>query len=104
MTEKLIRDGKVAVIYSPGYGAGWSTWFSGNAEAMVFSPRLALAILGESGEDRNGVAKELFGGAYSGGLYQAKVHWVPSGQAFQIEEYDGSESIIYYSPEDYMIA
>jgi len=23
--EKLIRDGKVAVLYSPGYGAGWST-------------------------------------------------------------------------------
>ena len=24
--EKVIRDGKVAVLYSPGYGAGWSTW------------------------------------------------------------------------------
>ena len=24
MMEKVIRDGKVAVLYSPGYGAGWS--------------------------------------------------------------------------------
>ena len=23
---KCIRDGKVAILYSPGYGAGWSTW------------------------------------------------------------------------------
>jgi len=23
---KYIRDGKVAVLYSPGFGAGWSTW------------------------------------------------------------------------------
>ena len=26
MTEKYIKDGKVAVAYSPGFGAGWSTW------------------------------------------------------------------------------
>ena len=24
--NKLIRDGKVAVLISPEYGAGWSTW------------------------------------------------------------------------------
>lgn len=24
--DKVIRDGMVAVIYSPGYGAGWSSW------------------------------------------------------------------------------
>jgi hypothetical protein len=24
--EKVIRDGKVAVLYSPGYGAGWYSW------------------------------------------------------------------------------
>jgi hypothetical protein len=24
--EKVIRDGMVAVLYSPDYGAGWSTW------------------------------------------------------------------------------
>ena len=26
MSDKVIRDGKVAVIISPGFGAGWSTW------------------------------------------------------------------------------
>ena len=24
--EKIIEDGKVAVLVSKGYGAGWSTW------------------------------------------------------------------------------
>ena len=24
--KKVIRDGKVAVLYSPGYGASWYTW------------------------------------------------------------------------------
>ena len=38
---KLKRDGKVAVIYSPGFGAGWSTWADGNAEAVLFDPELA---------------------------------------------------------------
>lgn len=38
--EKVVRDGKVAVLVSPEHGAGWSTW-NKNAyppEAMLFSP------------------------------------------------------------------
>ncbi len=26
MIQKLSQDGKVAVLYSPGFGAGWYTW------------------------------------------------------------------------------
>jgi acetyl-CoA acetyltransferase len=35
--EKVIRDGKVAILYSPGFGAGWSTWNSYSNE-MIFDP------------------------------------------------------------------
>ena len=47
MTEKYIKDGKVAVAYSPGYGAGWSTWESNNAlkDTMVFHPDIIKMIL-----------------------------------------------------------
>lgn len=45
--KKLIRDGKVAVLVSPGFGAGWSTW-NGDDEDAIFNKRLALAVLGES--------------------------------------------------------
>ena len=35
--KKIIRDGKVAVLYSPGFGAGWSTWNQELPE-LVFNP------------------------------------------------------------------
>lgn len=105
MTEKLERDGKVAVIYSPGYGAGWSTWSAGDYGAdAVFSPRLALAILGESGEDRETVATELFPEAYQGGLGDCEVEWIEKGFRFEINEYDGSESLRVFGPDDGYVA
>ena len=41
--NKLIHDGHVAVIFSPGYGAGFHTW--GAPLEAVFDPELAQAIL-----------------------------------------------------------
>lgn len=90
--EKLIRDGQVAVIISLGYGAGWSTWSTENSEAMAFCPQLAEAIL--EGKDRRAFAEELFPLEYKGGLAKAVVRWVPEGQRFRIEEYDGAESLV----------
>ena len=46
--EKVIRDGKVAVIYSPRYGAGWTSW-SVPTEGM-FHPALVEAIENEMEE------------------------------------------------------
>ena len=34
--EKVIRDGKVAVLYSPGYGAGWFSWHG--IEELLYDP------------------------------------------------------------------
>ena len=34
--NKLIRDGQVAVLVSPGYGAGWYTWH--HIEELVYDP------------------------------------------------------------------
>jgi hypothetical protein len=71
---------------------------------MVFCPRLVKAVLGESGESRHTVASEEFPGAYNGGIDQLKVSWVPKGSRFEIEEYDGSESVRIFGPEDGMVA
>lgn len=90
--DKIVRDGMVAVLYSPGYGAGWSTWES-DANNCVFNPRLVLAVLGESGEDKEVVAAEEYPDAYHGGVEDLEVYWVPQGSRFQIDEYDGNESI-----------
>ena len=46
---KYIRDGEVAVLYSPGYGAGWSTWAEGSErEQLLYDPDIVQLVL-----DRN---------------------------------------------------
>ena len=101
--EKIERNGKVAVLYSPGFGAGWSTWASDSAE-MVFCPRLVLAVLGESGEDRETVAAEEFSDAYAGGVEELEVKWVEKGCRFEIHEYDGNESVRVFGKDDGFVA
>lgn len=88
--SKLTRDGKVAVIVSPGYGAGWSTW-NGDYPGIDTNAELAQCIL--EGGDRHAVAGRLFPDAYRGGLDKAVVEWLPEGTQYIIDEYDGSESI-----------
>lgn len=41
--EKVIRDGHVAVLYSPGYGAGWFTW-NENHKELLFHPKLVEMV------------------------------------------------------------
>lgn len=93
--EKVIRDGKVAVLISPGFGAGWSTWASGSvAEKAMFDRRLVEAA--EAGvKDIDPIVKEVFGDEhfYTGGWRQIQIAWLPVGEHFTIEEYDGFESL-----------
>jgi hypothetical protein len=100
--EKLERDGMVAVLYSPGYGAGWST--RGGDSSMVFNKRLALAVLGESGEDVMKVAQEEYPNVYHGGCKDLEVQWVEKGHRFEINEYDGAESVRVFGPDDGYVA
>lgn len=36
------EQGEVAVLYSPGYGAGWSTW---NPHDCLFTPEIVQLVL-----------------------------------------------------------
>lgn len=95
MVEKLIRDGQVAVLISPGFGAGWSTWAGDNAEAMLFDREIAEALLNKRPpKEIEALADQKFPDEYKGGLDQVCVEWLPVGTRFSINEYDGSESII----------
>jgi hypothetical protein len=98
--NKVVEHGRVAVIWSPGFGAGWSTW---NAAADCFDPILVEWIrggkVGEPPLDHYGEETP-----YYGGLKSAEIYWVPKGTRFEITEYDGSESIRVFNPDDYMIA
>lgn len=93
--EKVIRNGKVAVLISGGFGAGWYSWNSGQ-KALLFHPKLvALVEQGKQSQiDEEWMENELgLSDIYCGGTKDLTIEWLPEGSAFTIEEYDGSESI-----------
>ena len=99
--EKVIKDNKVAVLYSPGYGAGWSTW--NDKPELVFDPVIVNMLLDaedrpeqseEDLEDRIMVYLTLkYNDCYFGGVDTLTIKWVPIGSQFRITEYDGSETV-----------
>lgn len=92
--EKYEKDGMVAVLVSPGYGAGWSTWVSyKDSERSVFDPDMVRNILGETDETMDEITARKYPDEYYGGIGGLIIEWVPKGESFSIEEYDGSESI-----------
>jgi hypothetical protein len=92
---KLFRDGKVAVLYSPQYGAGWSTW--NDNKDCIFDPDIALIVLGENEGNIKELAQRKWGEKYfcDLGAGELEVEWIQQGQCFDIKEYDGFESIEY---------
>lgn len=101
--EKVIRDGKVAVLYSPGFGAGWYTW-NRDATDLVFDSVIVNAILDGNKRKARERAEEIYPDGYFGGIDELTVGWVPVGEAFEITEYDGSESLVIIGEQSYLIA
>lgn len=94
--EKVIRDGKVAVLVSPGFGAGWSTWNDGECrDLLLFDRRFVEAA--EAGVSESAIAataEEVTGRRiYCGGWSDIVIEWLPVGTRFLVEEYDGTESL-----------
>ena len=68
--EKLVREGRVAVMYSPGFGAGWYSWNHiqyGNE--LVFDPVLANYILEDKKEEARSYVAMRFPDAFSGRMF-----------------------------------
>jgi hypothetical protein len=95
LMDKVIRDGKVAVLVSRGYGAGWSSW-TDEVETYLFHPKLVQMV-----EERRHseitpewMEQELgLDVSYTGGTDGLEIQWVPLGTKFVIDEYDGAESL-----------
>lgn len=95
MMDKVIRDGKVAVLYSPGYGAGWYSWH--DIEELLYDPAVVDMV-----EKRKHYTEIV---DYCVSVYGPKcsfssaedlvIEWVDIGREFRIDEYDGYESIEY---------
>ncbi len=97
--EKLERDGKVAVLYSPGFGAGWYSWNTEH-DGLLFDKEVAEKVLAEDWDAAVDIAERKYPGIYAGGGHDLEVEWVPKGCRFEIHEYDGSESVRIFSPSD----
>ena len=117
MVDKYIVDGKVAVLVSPGYGAGWYTWH--RDERMLYDPNIVKILLEsppiddpdlnvdrmfEVGNKIESYCKEAYPGVYVGGAVGLYVEWVPVGEQFRISEYDGSETLIRASAQIWITA
>ncbi len=91
--EKVIREGLVAVLVSPDFGAGWSTWNSEIPE-LLFDPVVVGMV--EDGTDGDTIAaycEAKYPDGYFGGADDLIVEWIPVGTQFRVHEYDGSETL-----------
>jgi hypothetical protein len=102
---KVVRDGCVAVLYSPGYGAGWYSWHG--IPELLFDPVVVDLVERAGAADS---AEELYEQVlrycqvrypegYFGGCGTLAIEWVPVGALFRIDEYDGSECV--YTQDQY---
>ena len=92
---KCIRDGKVAVLYSPGYGSGWFSWNQSDAPAefLLHDEKIVELVETDQRDKIEEYVNSLYPDVYCGGVEDLKIEWVPQGTQFRIEEYDGYESI-----------
>lgn len=113
--DYVMRDGKIAVLVSRGFGAGWYSWNTEVPECL-YHPEIVALVESFPKDYKRGyntemekvigpVATRLFGDDfYTGGGDGLSVVWVEPGQRFRIDEYDGSESLVLLDPDDYLVA
>ena len=101
--NKLLVNGKVAVLYSPGFGAGWSTW---NREVpdLMFDPAIVEFVENEQWAELNTYVTLKYPGIYTGGMKDLVIAWLPLGTEFRIGEYDGAENIEVKEETDWIKA
>ena len=100
--EKVIRDGKVGVLVSPGFGGGFSTW--GYPTEAIFDPTLIGLIEEQSIQEAINYCEKTWPEEYSGGVADLHVAWVEEGTRFIVEEYDGAESLLFEDKIDWITA
>ena len=96
---------EVAVLISPGFGAGWSTWNHEYSSILLFHKDIVEFILENPVEtcvDAEAWDREIAGlihtitgddCTYVGGAEQLIVVWLREGTPFIVTEYDGAEGL-----------
>jgi hypothetical protein len=100
--KKLIRDGKVGVLVSGGWGSGFSTW--GAPLELVFNPTLIELVEAKELDKAIDFVRKNWPEGWIGGVYDLDVHWVDEGTEFIIQEYDGMESLLIKNGVEWITA
>lgn len=101
--NKVVRDGRVAVLYSPGYGAGWFSWNTSRPE-ILFDPAIVELVEAERWDELQAYVILKYPDIYKGGIEDLQIEWMPVGTQFQVNEHDGSESIERRDSVDWITA
>lgn len=102
--KKLERDGKIAVVYSPGWGSTWSQNAPApEAEILRMHSEIAGAVLSGDIARAKKIAGRLIGHR-ANDVDQLEVVWVPKGSQFEITEYDGLEFVHVIGSREYLTA
>jgi hypothetical protein len=92
--NKVVRDGKVAVVHTKYHGAGWYSW--SQIDEFLFDPTLIKMV--EDKAEPEDIEKYVSSQPWVGDGYhqadQLTVSYVPQGLEFVILEYDGLEFIV----------
>lgn len=95
MAEKVVRDGKVAILVSRGHGAGWSSWNSEHPDCITHPEIVAMVEREAPAAEIEAKASELWPDGYWGGAEGLRIEWVAEGAQYRVDEYDGAESLDY---------
>lgn len=111
--ELYEKNGKIGVLVSPGFGAGWSTW---ECDELAYDKRVVEFWLShKDDEEFMATVKEFgfgsvpesvahkkameffnsigYGSPYMGGFDDIELEYVKKGVPWRITEYDGSERL-----------
>ena len=100
--NKVIKDGKVAVLISYGFGTGFHSY--GAPIEAIFDPKLVELVESEDFDGAEEYVMNTYHGVYTGGVEDLEVVWVDEGEEFIINEYDGSESIQFKNKTQWITA
>ena len=102
--HKKLRDGMVAVLFSPYHGAGWYSWHY--VEQLLYDPQVVDMVQSNtSAKTIELYCKTVYGNNhFYGGAEDLKVLWIPAGTHFRIQEYDGYETVEIRETIDWIVA
>ena len=99
------NNGKIEILISPHYGAGWSTWNENYKINIALDKRIINYYKKYGNEVPSSSLKEFlesigYKDVFCGGWKNIIIKTIQKGEKFRIDEYDGWESLITYEKDE----